>query len=99
MMKQEFEKLINESRPTPPKGATPLTVTDGEWSIIELVYMYHPSIEKKEDIVMIFLRFGMMVIEDMATRSEDMCHLENQIQVAESNLQRLREEKRNKSKR
>lgn len=97
MMKHEFEKLVNEA-PMPPNGSKP-EITDAMYKTIELVYMYHPAIEDKGDIVKLFLWFGMTVIEDMIQRSEDMRHLENQIRVAENNLQLLREEKRAKSKR
>ena len=91
-MKHEFEKMVNTDL------ENKITITDEMYQTIELVYMYHPAIEGKEDIAKLFLWFGMTVIMDMAPRAEDMKVLESQIQVAESNLQRLREEKRTKSK-
>lgn len=88
MMKNEFENLINTD------VENKVVITDGEYAIIELVYMYHPAIGTKEDIAKLYLWFGMTVIEDMVGRSEDVRNLENQINQAQTNLERLKEEMR-----
>lgn len=88
MMKNEFENLINTD------VENKVTITDDEYAKIELVYMYHPAIEGKEDIAKLYLWFGMTVIEDMVGRSKDIKNLENQINRTQAKLEGLKEEMR-----
>lgn len=81
MTKQEFETRING------------TVTATEYSIVEYVYTFHPSIsntEGKEQIASIYKIGGMRLIKDMIATAQRAEHLENEIRTATTNLNSLK---------
>lgn len=82
MQKAEFEQLINT------------TVSDEEYTIIETVYNYHPSISDvhgKKQIRDIYLDFGMSVILDMYPRAEKIFELELATRCLEMKINEIKE--------
>lgn len=57
MTKAGFESMVDTS------------ISYQDYRVIDLVYMWHPSVEDKVDIANIYLHYGMMVIEDMRPRA------------------------------
>ena len=86
MMKDEFTKIFNEQYP----AHEPLHLTDREWQIIEQVYTYHPCIDDKLDIVMLYADYGMAVISDMYDRACMIARLEADIREEEEKVKRIR---------
>lgn len=88
MTRQEFEER------------TVITVTDEEWSKIQFVYTWHPSIDEvkgKDQIAMLVDTFGIRIIEDMlptAQRAEEyvgkISSLRAQLQMANSEYAKFR---------
>ena len=73
MTKQEFEKLIKNP------------VSDEEYSTIEYVYTWYPTIsetEGKAQIARLYTDFGMPIIEDMVARAGKMEKLDKELHVA-----------------
>lgn len=56
------------------------------FDIIQKVYMYHPSIDNKEDIVKAYELGGMILIKDMLPRAEKIEELERKIQSIHGTL-------------
>lgn len=78
MTKQEFEKLCGQS------------VTALDYDTIEKVYTFHPSISErrgKQEIVDIYLRFGMRLIRDMLPTANEAERLEREIQTKRIELE------------
>jgi hypothetical protein len=74
MMKNEFEKLIGNP------------VSDEDYSTIEYVYTWYPTIsetEGKAQIAKLYMDFGMPLIEDMVERAGKMEKLEGDLQTAQ----------------
>ena len=81
MTRQEFESRIDG------------TVTTEEYSLIEYVYTFHPSIsntEGKDQIAGIYKIGGMRLIKDMIPTAQKAEQLDNDIQNTVANLQSLR---------
>lgn len=76
MMKDEFTKIFNEQYPE----HAPFHLSDREWQIIEQVYTYHPCIDDKMQIVMLYANYGMAVISDMYDRACMIARLEADIE-------------------
>jgi hypothetical protein len=82
MQKAEFEQLIGNH------------LSEDEYSIIEIVYNYHPSISEvhgKKQISDIYSNLGMSVILDMYPRAEKICELELSIRRLEMNINKVKE--------
>jgi len=78
MMKQEFEDKL---------GAA---VTQAEYELIEIVYMYYPGINYASEIVSLFKIGGMLLIKDMLTRAEKIVELENKMSLINTELHKLK---------
>lgn len=81
MTQQEFESRIDG------------TVTTEEYSLIEYVYTFHPSIsntEGKDQIAGIYKIGGMRLIKDMIPTAQKAEQLDRGIQNTVANLQSLR---------
>lgn len=82
MMKEEFEKLLGN------------TVTDKEYSKIEFVYNFHPSISDtagKQQIVDLYKLGGMVVIEGMIEVANYAQNIEAEQKVLREKLDSLKE--------
>ncbi len=89
MTREEFEKRVDEGKKMP---------TSEEYSIIEKVYTFHPSIsetEGKSQIALIYNTFGMAVIRDMLPRAELMRKKEEAFTTARLEMQRIKDEMEN----
>lgn len=81
MTQQEFENRINGK------------VTTAEYTVIEYVYTFHPSIsntEGKEQIANIYKIGGFRLIKDMIATAQRAERLENDIQRTTANLESLK---------
>lgn len=68
-------------------GAKKLIISDSDYEIIEIVYAFHPAISEvrgKEQIALIYITFGMTVINDMLPRAIKARELENKISQAKA---------------
>lgn len=77
MMKPEFEALIGK------------TVSDEEYSTIEYVYTWYPTIsetEGKAQIAKLYMDFGMPLIEDMVERAGKMENLDKDLRTARNQV-------------
>lgn len=91
MMKHEFEKLIGK------------TVSDEDYSTIEYVYTWYPTIsetEGKAQIAKLYMDFGMPLIEDMVERAGktekvegDLIAAQRQVTIVQDRIKALRGEK------
>lgn len=79
-MKHEFDALT--------KG----NVSQEDYNMIEIVYMYHPAIQGKDDIVRLYMTYGMTVIMDMVPRSKAIAILESEVQNKRIEIEKLNEE-------
>ena len=89
MQKQEFTKLLEEKSPSY------RTFTDKEYSVIEMVYMYHPAISDtngKQAIADLYFLFGIEAIHDMLPRSERIKKIEDAIMEKKGDLLNLEQE-------
>jgi signal recognition particle GTPase len=83
MTKQEFESRITKP------------ITDGDYAKVEMVYIFHPSIDcnkGKDEIAQLYNMFGMRVIIDMIPTAEKAKDLADQMRLARMNLKHLVEE-------
>lgn len=65
MMKCEFLQKVEEIRG---QQRGPAKISDEDYSVIEFVYTWHPSIsetEGKREIAELYCKFGMRIIQDM----------------------------------
>ncbi len=84
MNKNEFEERAK------------VTVTDQEYSIIDKVYTWHPSIsntEGKEQIVMLYKNFGMNFIQGMVEAADMMINLDREEREAIKKLDAIQRRK------
>jgi len=88
MMKSEFIEKLEVINPNYRE------FTEQEYKNIELVYMYHPAIQEKDDIIDLYLRFGYETIEDMISRSEKIREIDNQIFLKRQELDDLIDKKK-----
>lgn len=68
-------------------GKKKLTIDDSDYEIIEVVYTFHPAISNvrgKEQIALVYITFGMTVINDMLPRAIKARELENKISQAKA---------------
>lgn len=82
MQRIEFETLING------------TISEEDYSIVETVYNYHPSINEvngKKQISDIYLNLGMSVIRDMYPRAEKISELELSARCIEMKINKIKE--------
>ncbi|GLB30972.1 hypothetical protein LAD12857_28950 [Lacrimispora amygdalina] len=82
MMKQEFEKLIHAE------------VSDEEYSTIEYVYTWYPTISEtrgKDQIADLYVSFGMPIIEDMVERAGQMENLDKDLKRVQAQLTAVQE--------
>lgn len=80
MMKDEFEKLIGK------------TVSDCDYSIIEKVYTWHPTIDEakgKDQIAALYETGGMPLIKSMLEAANIMMNLEKERQEAMRRLEKI----------
>ena len=77
MMKNEFEDIIGKP------------VSDEEYSTIEYVYTWYPTISEtdgKNQIAKLYTDFGMPLIEDMMERAGKMENLDKDLHKARSQV-------------
>ena len=86
MTRDEFTKIYNEQYP----AHAPLHLSDREWQIIEQVYNYHPCIDDKMHIVMLYANYGMTVISDMYDRAYMIAGLEADIEEEINKIERIK---------
>lgn len=82
MMKSEFEQLIDNS------------VSNEDYTVIETVYMWHPSISNTDgkcQITRLYTDYGMTVIRDMLPRAQQMLLLDGELRQAQYVLDGIRE--------
>ena len=66
-------------------GTKNVSVSDDDFKVIEFVYTYHPAISEvqgKEQIALLYMTFGMTVINDMKPRALKARELESKIAKA-----------------
>lgn len=86
MTRDEFLNLVNKLLPQNKKISA---ITDKEYSVIEKVYMFHPSISDKDgklDIAKLYVDFGWAIIMDMLPRAELMAKKERELADAKSSV-------------
>ena len=77
MMKHELEELLGES------------VTEEDFRVIEVVYMWHPSALSKEKVAALYKEFGIALIKDMVPRADKVKKLEEKKRRAEGEIHAL----------
>lgn len=80
MMKQELEELLG------------YPVLQEKYEKIEEVYMWHPSIESKEQMAELYDRYGIRLICDMLPRARRIKDLENKLLILQLECRELQEE-------
>lgn len=80
MTKSEFEERI--TRP----------ITDIDYAILDKVYMWHPSIDTKDQIAYLYENFGMRIIYDMLPSAEKSKDIMTKIDKLERELKKLKAE-------
>lgn len=86
MTRSEFESRLPPDTPKP---------SEKEFEVINLVYDYHPSMQKldaKANIVMLYSTFGMSIIYDMRERAKRIVELGKEIYDLEEKLKQDKEE-------
>lgn len=78
MMKLEFENLLDRQ------------VTEEQYIDIEMVYMYYPGIENKEQLAQLYKIGGDPLINDMMERSLKVKELEERIRADRMVLEALK---------
>lgn len=92
MTKQEFLKNVNGMIP---EDKHIHDIADSDYSVIERVYSFHPSISEtdgKVEIAELYARFGWAVIMDMKPRADLMFRKEREIAVAKSQIESIESE-------
>ena len=87
MMKEEFIREVKKLN-----GDIEPNITPVDYTIIETVYTYHPSINEvtgKYQIAYLYFHFGMRVIKDMLETANKCRCLEDKIAQARNNLEEL----------
>lgn len=90
MTREEFTEKCKEMRPE-----VKLAITPKEYSEIEYVYEFHPSIsetEGKSQIAYLYLTFGMALIRDMKVRAEAMDKAEARMRAARIEMDKIKDE-------
>lgn len=77
MLKSEFERVLGKE------------VTEADYRIIDIVYMWHPSNLSKEAVAVLYEEFGMALIKDMMPRADKMKELEERKRRAEGEIHTL----------
>lgn len=83
MRKEEFEDLIGQA------------LSDGDYEIIETVYLYHPAIRGTsgvEELAELYKSFGMTIFYDMIGRAKRNQDLDDRLRQAQAETDRLKEE-------
>ena len=92
MTKQEFLDYVKELIPSnDPK----YKVSDQDYSTIETVYQFHPSISDsngKAEIAKLYVKFGMPIINDMKPRAELMAQKERELSDLDSSILALKQD-------
>lgn len=92
MTRTEFEHQVLE---VVKEGKIPPEPTDEQYKLIEYVYTFHPSISEtdgKKQIAMLYVNFGMSIIQDMKPRAELMEKKEAQLRAARMALEEVQRE-------
>lgn len=90
MMRNEFIERVRKIN-----GGLYPEFTNEDWSTIQMVYTYHPSINEvtgKDQIAYLYFHFGMRIIKDMLTTAVQCKDLEEQIFAKRSELDKLQKE-------
>jgi hypothetical protein len=83
MRKEEFENLIGQA------------LSDGDYKIIETVYLYHPAIRGAsgvEELAELYKSFGITIFYDMIGRAKRNQDLDGQLRQAQAEADRIKEE-------
>ncbi len=83
MRKEEFEDLIGQA------------LSDGDYEIVETVYLYHPAIRGAsgvEELAELYKSFGMTIFHDMIGRAKRNQDLDGQLRQAQAETDRIKEE-------
>ncbi len=96
MIRAEFLRNVREAVQRLGENAkhTGKGLTEKEYAAVEKVYTYHPAIgntDGKETIGLIFALGGMSVIWDMYSTALTVESLENDIEIAKSNLNKAQQ--------
>lgn len=77
MMQVDFEEILGKK------------VTESDFRMIEVVYMWHPSNLSKEAVAELYKKFGMALIKDMMPRADKMKELEEKKRKAQGDVKTL----------
>lgn len=89
MTREEFDREFKELT------GRKAQITPEDYTDIEYVYTFHPSISEtagKREIANLVATFGMAIIRDMKPRAEQAESLESEIRVTQAKLEDLKEE-------
>lgn len=70
-------------------------ISDGDYSVIEKVYTFHPSISEtdgKRQIAYLYVTFGFAIIKDMEVRADLMAERERKLLSLNSSIEELKKE-------
>ena len=93
MMREEFIREVKKLN-----GDVEFNISPVDYSIIETVYMYHPSISEvngKQQIAYLYFHYGMRVIKDMLETAVKCEEIQKEIHKKKTELKEL-ENKYNK---
>lgn len=74
MLREEFQNRLEQ---VDEPGFT--EYSDEDWGTIDFVYTWHPAVDTKDDIVLLFSKFGLTVIYDMLPRAQKVMRQENKL--------------------
>lgn len=92
MTRDEFEYQVSKALP---EGKTAPEPTDSQYKLIEYVYTFHPSISEtdgKAQIAMLYVNFGISIIQDMKPRAELMEKKERELREARLRFEMIQRE-------
>lgn len=84
MMRREFDELCKK------RDVDSKKLTDEEYANIETVYMYHPTMSNKDQIVDTYCMGGLGAVSEKLDVALQMQRLEELIQSAENKLRALK---------
>lgn len=83
MCKEEFQNLVG------------MEVSYEDYKIIEKVYNFHPVVNEvsgKKEVAELYKSFGMVVFYDLLPRAEEYCELNERLNQAQAEVNRIKQE-------